>query len=100
MGVHATRCSSAAIAAVLVSALLAAGAGSANGRRFYDDDPIAREPESQDASGVAEWDIELLVDFLINLFARPGDKQRDVRAGNVNTVDEVPDSSWFTNRIG
>jgi len=23
-----------------------------------------------------------------------------VRAGNVNTIDEVPDSSWFTNRAG
>ena len=22
------------------------------------------------------------------------------RAQNINTVDEVPDSSWFTNRIG
>ena len=30
---------------------------------------------------------------------QPGE-QRDVRARNVNTVDEVPDSSWFTNRIG
>ena len=31
--------------------------------------------------------------------ATPGER-RDVRALNVNTVDEVPDSSWFTNRIG
>ena len=23
-----------------------------------------------------------------------------MRAGNVNTIDEVPDSSWFTNRAG
>ncbi len=34
-----------------------------------------------------------------NTFVQPGE-QRDVRALNVNTVDEVPDSSWFTNRIG
>ena len=31
--------------------------------------------------------------------ARCGDR-RDVRAANVNTMDEVPDSTWFTNRIG
>ena len=32
--------------------------------------------------------------------ARPGDPgARRPRAGNVNTIDEVPDSSWFTNRI-
>ena len=24
----------------------------------------------------------------------------NTRAGNINTIDEVPDSSWFTNRIG
>ena len=36
----------------------------------------------------------------LNLFSRPGDPTPDVRAQNVNTIDEVPDSSWFTNRIG
>ena len=38
-------------------------------------------------------------DFVVNTFGSPGER-RDVRALNVNTVDEVPDSSWFTNRIG
>ena len=38
-------------------------------------------------------------DFVVNTFSDPGER-RDVRAMNVNTVDEVPDSSWFTNRIG
>ena len=38
-------------------------------------------------------------DFVVNTFTEPGER-RDVRALNVNTVDEVPDSSWFTNRIG
>ena len=90
-----------AIAACTLAAIVAASsASSTNGRRFYDDDPIAREPESQDASGAQEWDIELLIDLSINLFATPGGKHSDLRAGNVNTIDEVPDSSWFTNRIG
>ena len=66
--------------------------------RFFSDDPLAIEPETQDAANAVEIDIDLFVDLAINLFARPGD-QRDVRAGNVNTIDEVPDSSWFTNRI-
>ena len=30
----------------------------------------------------------------------PGYKPTGVRAQNINTIDEVPDSSWFTNRIG
>ena len=90
-----------ALALLAVAVIAAAGtASSAAGRRFYTDDPLLREPESQDASGVAAWDIDLLVDLAINLFATPGDKARDVRAGNVNTIDEVPDSNWFTNRIG
>lgn len=73
---------------------------SANGRRFYADDPLQREPESQDASAAQEWDIELLADLAINLFATPSRDEPAQRAGNVNTIDEVPDSSWFTNRVG
>ena len=38
-------------------------------------------------------------DFVVNTFGNPGET-RDVRALNVNTIDEVPDSSWFTNRVG
>ena len=86
--------------AVVIAAVVAATAATANGRRFYDDDPLQREPETQDASGAQEWKIELLVDLAINLFATPARDEPHQRAGNVNTIDEVPDSSWFTNRIG
>ena len=34
-----------------------------------------------------------------NQFGSPGDRTA-MRALNVNTIDEVPDSSWFVNRIG
>ncbi len=67
--------------------------------RFFSDDPLPRDPETQDASKVAEWDIGLTPDLLHNLFGKPGDRAVNVRAQNVNTADEVPDSSWFTNRI-
>jgi hypothetical protein len=79
----------------LAVAVLASGAAP----RFLSDDPLAREPDTQDASGVAEWDIDLTIDLATNLFSNPGDSARDVRAKNINTIDEVPDSSWFTNRI-
>ena len=85
--------------AVLGAAVLASSITTAQNRRFYDDDPITREPETQDASGVAEWEIDLIVDLAINMLGRPGDKATNVRAGNINTIDEVPDSNWFTNRI-
>ena len=70
------------------------------GQKFYPDDPIQREPESRDASGVQPWDIGLMYEISMNLFATPYHKPANIRALNVNTIDEVPDSSWFTNRIG
>ena len=42
----------------------------------------------------------MILDLAINLFGRPGDPAPNVRARNINTIDEVGDSSWFTNRIG
>ncbi|HEX2344607.1 MAG TPA: hypothetical protein VHI98_29325 [Vicinamibacterales bacterium] len=88
-------------ALVILAAGLALAPFSARGasQRFYKDDPIAREPDTQDASKVAEWEINLSSDLLLNLFTNPGDLTPDVRAQNINTIDEVPDSSWFTNRI-
>ncbi len=68
------------------------------GQKFYDDDPLSREPETRDASKVQDRDIALTYDLAENLFGQPGDI-RDVRARSVNTIDEVADSSWFTNRI-
>ena len=70
------------------------------GRKFYDDDPIARAPESRSAAGVKELKIELFFEYAYNLFVIADRKPSNTRAGNLNTIDEVPDSSWFTNRIG
>jgi hypothetical protein len=68
--------------------------------RFYADDPIAREPDSQDASKAASYDIKSLYEMSYNLFVASGHKPSATRARSINTIDEVPDSSWYTNRIG
>ena len=68
--------------------------------RFYPDDPIAREPESRDAGRAARYEIESLYEMTHNLFVTAGYTPSGTRARNLNTIDEVPDSSWFTNRIG
>ena len=47
-----------------------------------------------------EREIDLEYDTLENLFSWPGDRTPNVRAQNLNTVDEVTDSTWFTNRLG
>jgi hypothetical protein len=85
--------------AALVSALLIMASPASGAKKFYDDDPIAREPATEDASGAEEWEIKLIIDLTLNTFTRPGDPTPNVRAQNINTIDEVPDSDWFTNRI-
>jgi hypothetical protein len=98
----------AALAVVL--ALAAAVAGPATslaawfqappGPRFYPDDPVwvddDRAFDATTALPVATGDIW---DFVEHTFMPPGERV-DRPAMNVNTLDEVPDSSWFTNRIG
>src|SRR5262245_49660606 len=67
---------------------------------FYPDDPIAREPETQDASKAQPYFMGSMYEMSNNLFVTSGYKPTGVRAQNINTIDEVADSSWFTNRIG
>jgi len=78
---------------------MAGTAASAAGPRFYGDDPIAREPESRSAAGAKSLDISLFYEYAYNLFVESRRHQSNTRAGNINTADEVPDSSWFVNRI-
>jgi hypothetical protein len=73
--------------------------GSAASQRFYDDDPIRVEPATQDASAVTPQEVNLFVDLAANI-VRGAKVAAPRRAQNVNTIDEVPDSSWFTNRAG
>jgi hypothetical protein len=72
---------------------------SAASPRFYEDDPIAIDRPTQDAAKVQPTEVKLFVDLAYNVISgfSPVVAQR---AGNVNTVDEVPDSSWYTNRLG
>ena len=68
--------------------------------RFYPDDPLWTDDDRVfDASKVVAIEDPNGYDFVVNTFIAPGER-RDVRAMNVNSVDEVPDSSWFANRIG
>ena len=86
------------IAAAIVTALC--GSVATTSPHFYRDDPITREPESQDASGAASSEIGQMYEMVYNLVARRDYKPSGLRARNLNTIDEVPDSSWFTNRVG
>lgn len=87
-----------ALAGVLTAIALAIAPVRTASPRFYPDDPLAREPETKDASHVQPHQLSLLYEIIENLFGKPGDTKPAGRALNANTVDEVPDSSWFTNR--
>jgi hypothetical protein len=86
----------------LVAMLVAGAAVTFTGQapRFFPDDPIAVDRDTEDASAAKPGDIGLTYDLSYNLFVTPGKPPSNTRAGNINTIDEVPDSSWFTNRIG
>src|SRR4029453_10090290 len=88
------------ILVVSTAAIGGFGSAAATGPRFYSDAPLVRVPEPQDASVAALSEIDLMYDLTYNLFAVSRIKPSGLRAQNINTIDEVPDSSWFTNRVG
>ena len=86
------------VCAAVSSAII--GADTRRAPLFSADDPRPADEDSRfDASGVVRRDLGRYADFVLNTFRAPGDP-RQVPAQNVNTMGEVPDSSWFTNRIG
>jgi hypothetical protein len=88
------------LAATLVTSLAMIADMQSAGPRFYPDDPLVIDNDRLiDVTAPHKIDLDDYYDFLENSFGSPGDR-RNVRAVNVNTLDEVPDSSWFTNRIG
>jgi hypothetical protein len=74
--------------------------GRAAAPKFFPDDPIQVDDDRAfDARDAQPIEGSNAYDFAEHTFFKPGDR-RDLRAANVNTLDEVPDSTWFTNRIG
>ena len=98
-GLCGSGCARAVALVALVAAAAATGLGA--GRKFYDDDPVSRDDDTvEDASSVQPWVVPDEFIAYESILRDPGDQTLNVRAQNVNTVDEVPDSSWFTNRVG
>src|SRR5689334_21513970 len=81
------------ISAIVVGLLMPAAARS---QKFFSDDPIQAVPPPLGITQVAERDINEIADFFIQS-AKPG-RRPVIPAGAINTLGEVPDSAWFTNR--
>ncbi len=73
---------------------------SAQERKFYPDDPLLVDNDTLDVPDQpAEIALSDLFDRFGRIMADLGDATRG-EAQNANTLDAVPDSSWFTNRHG
>ena len=68
-------------------------------QKFYPDDPLRKDQDCQQIPSPAEVEFSRTYNLMKNTFGTPGDPE-ERRAANVNTLGEVPDSTWFTNRIG
>jgi hypothetical protein len=67
-------------------------------QKFRHDDPIAADNDAAiHVKEPARRRLSDYYDFIEHTFGNPGDRSA-IRALNVNTLGEVPDSSWFTNR--
>src|SRR5215510_7640712 len=65
---------------------------------FYPDDPLWHDDDMRTIPPPKPHDLSKSYEFVANTF---GETARSFGpALNVNTLGEVPDSSWFTNRIG
>ena len=87
---------------ILIFALVAACPLAA--QQFFPDDPISSVPPPLNVSQVRFRDIDAYYDFLQSTFFEPDKEEikhhRPAPSQAVNTLGEVPDNSWFTNRIG
>jgi hypothetical protein len=75
----------------------------AQAQKFYPDDPLWKEPPPEDTIDPQMVVLSSLLEFFTNQFTRPGERQPAtgvIPAQNTNTLGEVPDSPWYTNRHG
>jgi hypothetical protein len=91
-------------AVIGILALIANRAFAADsGRKFYPDDPLLREPAPRPVTKVETRTIDDIYDFLDNSYMTPRRAGKIARQGahparDVNTLGDVPDSPWYTNR--
>ncbi len=83
----------------LLAALLLFLAPATWAQKFRSDDPLRVDPDDLEVAKPGEMELSTTWDVIEHSFwHRPGG--RIPAASNVNTLGEVPDSSWFQNRIG
>ena len=72
-------------------------------QKFYPDDPVWNEPPPQQVDQARRRKLSDYYDLFLHTLYRPGEYHRKGQiypARAVNTLGEVPDSAWYTNRHG
>jgi hypothetical protein len=83
---------------IAVAVLLSLGSGATQIRKFYPDDPIQAVPKPLPVGEVEKLKNFAPYDYL---YQTGRQKMRTLgTAMGINTLGEVPDSAWFTNRHG
>jgi hypothetical protein len=82
----------------------AAASTTLQAQKFFADDPVQAYPAPQNVENVRPRRINEYYDFFQNLMAKPGEVPgktgANLPARAVNTMGEVPDNEWYTNRHG
>ena len=86
---------------VLLLGCLTAAIPSIRAQKFLPDDPLRVDADDLPIPRPESRSLSQIVDLLENSFSnRPAKGEDILPAQNVNTLGEVPDSSWFQNRLG
>lgn len=93
------RLRSSKIAVALLASWMVASAGPGYAKRFLPDDPLREDLDRLPIQKPGEVELSTLYDVYEHTFKHRPDGEIP-RALNANTLGEVPNSSWFTNRIG
>jgi len=87
----------------IVIVLLSVAASPVEAQKFYPDDPLWKEPPPEDTIDPHMVVLSGVLEYFTNQFTRRGERhpaEGVIPSQNANTLGEVPDSPWFTNRHG
>ncbi len=89
------------VSSAILSLVLILGAPSAVAQKFFPDDPLEKELEPLDTDDPQYRSLSAVLEYLSNQFTKPGERHPEgavIPARGVNTLGEVLDGAWFTNR--
>ncbi len=87
----------------VLAILMLMGACTGDGfcRKFYDDDPLIREPQPRDAANAASRKLSDYYDILSHTLATPGEKRvrgAPIPAQGINTLGDPMEGAWWERR--